>query len=216
MSMDTQQIFVAGLRKLFESRNRILQGDNKRLTWAEIAHAANLSPGNLSGFLTFKRNYSESKRTQLANFFGKTYMEVMDIGQKELSERLNILTRRPTRIRPIDHSNDAFGPNLIDVTNVLQDIWNYGQIGQAEKVVDAINNIIEGTSPKLDLSTERHRKAIDQFQNKPLALEINEELAKLEKLDAGQPKEILGIIKDRNFRLEQEAAKKRAAASGEG
>lgn len=64
-----------------------------------------------------------------------------------------------------------------------------------------------------DITSERYRYTMDQFQNKPLALEINEELVKLEKLDAGQPKEILGIIKDRNFRLEQEAAKKRAAAN---
>ncbi|WP_289022274.1 hypothetical protein [Desulfobacter postgatei] len=67
----------------------------------------------------------------------------------------------------------------------------------------------------IDITIERHRKVIEKFQQKDLALEINEELANLEVLDASQLKEILGIIKDRKFRLEQEIAKKRTKANGE-
>jgi hypothetical protein len=66
-----------------------------------------------------------------------------------------------------------------------------------------------------DITTERHRQTIEQFQDKILALEINIELVKLEQLDKGQLKEILGIIKDRKFRLEQESQKKEPASNGE-
>lgn len=61
------------------------------------------------------------------------------------------------------------------------------------------------------LITERHRKVIDGFIQKELALEINEELSALERLNPSQLKEILGIIRDRKFRIEQELAKKRTS-----
>ena len=65
----------------------------------------------------------------------------------------------------------------------------------------------------IDITIERHRQVIERFHQKDIALKINEELADLEELSADQLKEILNIIKDRKFRLEQEAAKKRTTAN---
>ncbi len=59
-----------------------------------------------------------------------------------------------------------------------------------------------------DITTERHRRTIDEFQNKKLALKINKELVALEKLDRSQLEKMLEIIQDRKFRLEQEALKR--------
>ena len=95
-----------------------------------------------------------------------------------------------------------------------QDFINLGK-----KIIDSQTDIKESIHSEIDIdiaaptdiTTERHRQVIERFQQKDLALEINEELADLEDLDASQLKEILGLIKDRKFRLEQEAAKKRTA-----
>lgn len=101
-----------------------------------------------------------------------------------------------------------------------QDFINLGKkiIASQENVKPSLPSMeldIAAVSAQTNITTERHRQTIDKFQDKELALEINAELVELEKLDKGQLKEILGIIKDRKFRLEQEALKKRTTANGE-
>jgi hypothetical protein len=83
---------------------------------------------------------------------------------------------------------------------------------------DEIRRIVreeQSAHQPIDITVEKHRQLVDKFDQKNLAMEINEELIELERLDKNQLKEILGIIKDRKFRLEQEAQKKRPAANGD-
>lgn len=92
-------------------------------------------------------------------------------------------------------------------------------INLGKKIIDSQSDIktslpsmvsdIDIVADRTDITIERHRQVIERFRQKNLALEINKELVKLEKLDANQLNEILNLIKDRNCRLEQEAEKKR-------
>lgn len=92
-----------------------------------------------------------------------------------------------------------------------EEILNTGRKVYPQKT--QISQPKENQSEPIDITIKRHRQVIEKFRQKDIALEINEELADLERLDAGQLKEILGIIKDRKFRLEQEAIKKKTAAN---
>ena len=52
MAKDTQKLFVAGLKNLFEESNREREQESKKkLTWAEIADFIGVTSGNLSGFM---------------------------------------------------------------------------------------------------------------------------------------------------------------------
>ncbi len=86
MEDDSQKLFVAGIKKIFFDRKRDLNEKNRKLTWAMIAHEIAESPGNLSGFINFKRNYSETKRKRLAAYFNKNHIEVIDIGRKQIKQ----------------------------------------------------------------------------------------------------------------------------------
>lgn len=86
METDTQEIFVEGIKKLLSDINkeRKKQG-KKKLTINKISESIGVTPDNLSGFLNYHRNYSESKRVDLAGFFGKKYLEVLDLGRTLLA-----------------------------------------------------------------------------------------------------------------------------------
>lgn len=92
-----------------------------------------------------------------------------------------------------------------------EEILNTGRKVYSQKTQISLPK--ENQSEPIDITLKRYRQVMEKFHQKEIALEINEELADLERLDAGQLKEILGIIKDRKFRLEQEATKKKTAAN---
>ena len=94
---DSQEIFVAGIKKLMsaETKKKKKRG-GKKLTVTEIADYIGVSPSNLSGFLNFHRNYSEQKRVELSGFFGKSYMDVLEIGRIELGHKTFVDTTMPS------------------------------------------------------------------------------------------------------------------------
>ena len=65
----------------------------------------------------------------------------------------------------------------------------------------------------INITTERHRQLVDQFQQKDLALEINAELLGLEEIDRDRLRSVLDFIKYQKKIAAEEAAKKRAAAN---
>lgn len=132
--------------------------------------------------------------------------EIAKLIQRDQTTISNYYTGK-TRIskKNIDLITDHYNLDYEEILNTGRNV--YSQKTQ-------INQTKENQSELIDITIQRHRQIIERFRQKEIALEINEELADLEILDAGQLKEILGIIKDRKFRLEQEARKKRTAANG--
>lgn len=68
---------------------------------------------------------------------------------------------------------------------------------------------------QIDITTERHRQVIERFQQRELALQINEELADLEKLDKDKLKSVLNYIQYQKKITEEELQKKRPASNEE-
>lgn len=161
MENDTQDIFVEGIKKLFADENRERKRLKKeKLTWSKIADSINVTSGNLSGFLTSQRNYSETKQKELAKFFNKTYLEVLDIGRLELLRDGDLSCAFP----PMQMTGQASNTPPPQVINLQE---------EADK---------------------RHAEVISGFQDKELALEINQLLIKVEQRDPNQLKMIKGII----------------------
>ena len=169
MEVDTQKIFVAGIRKLFEDKKRRMELEGKKFTWAQVATSVNLTPGNLSGFITFKRNYSEEKRAKLASFFKASYMEVMDIGRAVLKgedppDLLPGLTERVARL-------------------------------EAEVLTPDIE--MQASSAPVDPIVLEHEKLIRQFPNPSKGLEISRQAAELAQINPEEIDEIIEYIKYR-------------------
>ena len=177
MEKDTQELFVVGLRNLFEETNRERQRDSKRkITWSEIANKIGVTSGNLSGFLNYSRNYSESKRSELANFFGKSYIEVLDLGRSLIP-------------------NDKKITFAFDKTKILEALFtlhgNPPQMTpdnlQDEDKREYFESLLKMTAPPVvnfqDKADKRHAAVIAEFEDKEKAVEINEKLVELEKLD---------------------------------
>jgi len=128
----------------------------------------------------------------------------------------NLIHRDQTTISNYYTGKTRISKKNIDLITAHYNL-NYEEILNAGRKV--YPQKIQTTQPEknqsepIDITIERHKQVIERFRQKDIALKINEELADLERLDAGQLKEILGIIKDRKFRLEQEAAKKRTATN---
>ena len=74
---DTQKIFVLAVKHLLADAKK-----KKGIKQVDLADHIGSTPNNLSGFLNFHRNYSEAKRDNIADFFGKTYMEMLDLGKQ--------------------------------------------------------------------------------------------------------------------------------------
>ncbi len=153
MEIDTQMIFVAGVKRLYSDINIARkQLGKKKIPWYKIAEAIGVTGGNLSGFLTFSRNYTEEKRKELATYFKKTYLQVFDIGREEL-ERTGQLSARLPAMQMTGTATSE--PPQNDIQKKQNDI-------QKKK-------------------NARHHEIIDDFQNKILATEINKILVEIER-----------------------------------
>ncbi len=64
---------------------------------------------------------------------------------------------------------------------------------------------------RTDIATERHRKVIDKFKDKDLALKLNEILLEIEQMDNSALKEAETVLSLLKIKIEQESTKKRAA-----
>lgn len=51
-------------------------------TQVAVAKKLGVSPQELNGFLNGRRNFSDTKKEQLANIFGKTYLEMLNLGYR--------------------------------------------------------------------------------------------------------------------------------------
>lgn len=69
---DTQEIFVEATKKLLDERG---------ISQKALADAINVAPSELSGFMTLNKNYSEPKRSRIAEFFGMSYLQMLNMGQ---------------------------------------------------------------------------------------------------------------------------------------
>jgi hypothetical protein len=149
METDTQEIFVEGIKKILSDINKgRKRSGKKKLTIDEISEGIGVAANNLSGFLNYHRNYSEAKRIDLARFFNKTYIEVLDIGRQVLSKD--------------------------------------GDLSCAFPVFDFQATATHTHAPVIDFQDEadkRHAAVIAGFEDKEKAVEINEKLVELEKLD---------------------------------
>lgn len=71
-------------------------------------------------------------------------------------------------------------------------------------------------SHKIDITTERHRKVINNFKDKDMALKLNEMLLEIEKMDSSALKEAETILSLLKIKVEQETQNtKKRTANGE-
>ena len=80
MEHTEKKIYLAGMNKLYDDAKKA----DGTLLWARVAESAEQEPSNISSYRTGTRNFKESIKRSIAEFFGKTYVEVLLIGMKEL------------------------------------------------------------------------------------------------------------------------------------
>lgn len=129
MITTSQKIFVAGIKKLFFDLKQDLAEKNQKITWAMIADEIGESPSNLSGFITLKRNYSETKRKALAAYFKKDETEVNTVGLEQIKNTDEFLLKEEIELKAEQNwgnylSGASEKPPLIMVGNAIKIISN--------------------------------------------------------------------------------------------
>jgi len=208
MEYDSQEVFVAGIKYLIKEKKKEAKKRGDKFRLVDIASHINVDPNNLSGFLNFHRNYSETKRMALADFFDKSYFKVLDIGREVLERDGKEVTGDRTSVRArIDIDGFGAGPADPDVVSI-------------EKTSTKTATTKPTTPPQADrkegdpISFEdevlkKHVNVLPNFQQKELALEINQMLVELEGIN---PAELLAVKKYVKFQLME--AKESAGTAG--
>ncbi|WP_300463169.1 helix-turn-helix transcriptional regulator [Desulfobacula sp.] len=71
--MEPTEIFKISFKHLLEKRN---------VTQVKIAEHIGVSPRSVNDYFGARVNYSEHRRQRIANFFGKTYLEMLNLGHQ--------------------------------------------------------------------------------------------------------------------------------------
>jgi len=87
------------------------------------------------------------------------------------------------------------------------------RLSKLEKATQNLGLDIAEVDAPTNLITERHRKVIERFQQKALALEINEILVEIEDIDKDTLKDAVPILNLLRIQAEKAAAKKRSTAN---
>lgn len=74
--MEPTEIFKVSFKYLLEKFN---------VTQVKIAEHIGVSPRSVNDYFGGRVNYSENRRQQIANFFGKTYLEMLNLGHQLLT-----------------------------------------------------------------------------------------------------------------------------------
>ena len=151
MSLDLQNIFIAGIKKIFDDHNAI----KGRVIWSDVANYANMSSGNLSSIISGKRNFSEEKMKSISDFFGVSHIDVIKIGFNEINK--------------VD----------VQVAGTEPDVALPGYEKRETQLA-----LPDYTDPSPPNNTHTlHENVIKRFQQKDLALKLNEKLVELETIN---------------------------------
>ena len=82
-----------------------------------------------------------------------------------------------------------------------------------EEIRRMIREERQSEHPPTDITTERHKKLLDRFRQKDLALEINQILIEIEDIDMETLKDAITVLNLLKIQAEKKAAKKRSAAN---
>lgn len=151
----------------------------------------------------------KKSQTELGKVVGKTQPTISDYFKGEYYPDMDIIEKWVTHYS-------------LDFEAILQlgrkDIAKRNSTKQSKDIEERLAKI-EATLPSLsrqdqatiDITTERHRKVIDKFQNKDLALKLNELLLEIEQMEPAALKEAETTLSLLKIKVEQESAKKRTA-----
>ncbi len=132
---DIQKIFTSAVKFLLSESKK----NGKKISQAQIAKHIGVEPPSLSGYLNGHINYSETKRIQISDFFDKSYLDMLNIGQ-QIND--GILPEKNSPIELKENKKDAPASSSGAEANKTPP-----QIGN---VIRVYNNVVEKTGIKLD------------------------------------------------------------------
>lgn len=97
-------------------RKALLSFLNEDITQSKIADALNIQRPLMNDFLKGRRNFSEDRKETIAEYFGKTYLEMLIIGHS-LVEKKDVDQRSTLSLKATQ--NYPVLKKLVDISNVL-------------------------------------------------------------------------------------------------
>ncbi|MGE0084308.1 MAG: helix-turn-helix domain-containing protein [Desulfococcaceae bacterium] len=167
--MENKKYFTIALRHIMNS---------KKITQKVLGENINVDQRHISALLNNKKNFSDSKKEQIANFFGTTHLDMLILG-RELSKSAESALLTPTQKEP----SALLGNHAADDHPDQDDQPGSGETDPKDRMIEKITQMLREMNEEELRELEGYNQRI--IEKKRMKEELETIRRELEKRKAG-------------------------------